>query len=168
MSSTETAALVFTCVFAATLTGMALQRVLPKEHLSDESKDVVKLAMGLIATLSALVLGLLISSAKTAFDAQDDQIKQAAANIIVLDRTLAHYGPETRGIRDAIRSVLVHRLEVTWPEDGSDPSRFDTPEDTPVLEGVEEGIRGLSPQTDQQRALQGHALQVGSEVVRSR
>jgi hypothetical protein len=167
VSSAATAGVVFVSVFSAALAGMALRRVLPQEHLTDDAKDVIKLAMGLVATLSALVLGLLISSAKTAFDVQDNQVKQAAANLVVLDRTLAHYGPDTKSVRDGLRSVVVHRLEVTWPENGI-ASRLDTPETTPVLEGVEEGIRALSPKTDEQRALQAHALEVGAEVVRGR
>ena len=68
----------------------------PVDHLGTESKDVVKLAMGLIATMAALVLGLLTASAKSSFDTWNNEIKQSAAKIILLDRTLAHYGPETK------------------------------------------------------------------------
>jgi hypothetical protein len=75
---------------------MFLQSVLPPHHLNDKSKDVVKLGMALVASMSALVLSLLISSAKNSYDAQSNELKELSSNIILLDRTLAHYGPETK------------------------------------------------------------------------
>jgi len=168
VSSVAIAWITFACVFGASLLGMFLRKVLPDEHLSADSKDTVKLAMGLIATMAALVLGLLTGSAKSTFDTQDNEVKQGAANIVVLDRTLAHYGPETRDIRDLIRQAVVFRLGVTWPEDGSKPGRLDVPEATPAVEGIEDKIRALSPQTDSQRALQSRALQVAGEILQLR
>ena len=80
-------------IFALTLGGIGsgtfLRRFLPKHHLSKDSQDVVRLGAGLIATITALVLGLLITSAKSSFDTQNNQIKQITANIILLDHLLA-------------------------------------------------------------------------------
>src|ERR1700682_4364165 len=90
---------VFACVFGVALLGMLLRNVLPEHHLKDDSKDVVKLGMALIATMSALVLGLLIASAKSSYDAQSGEVTQMSANIIQLDRTLARYGSETKEAR---------------------------------------------------------------------
>src|SRR5262245_9259636 len=94
VSSIAVSGIVFACTFGAALLGMVLREALPDAHLSPDSKDVVKVAMGLIATMAALVLGLLTGSAKATFDAGDSELKQGAADIIVLDRTLAHYGSE--------------------------------------------------------------------------
>jgi hypothetical protein len=88
--------IVFASVFGGALLGMFLQSVLPPHHLNDKSKDVVKLGMALVASMSALVLSLLISSAKNSYDAQSNELKELSSNIILLDRTLAHYGPETK------------------------------------------------------------------------
>ena len=155
MSALAIGSIVFACVFGSALLGLFIGGALP--DLSQDSKDVVKLGMGLIATTSALVLGLLIASAKTSFDTQNDEVKQAAANIVLLDRALAHYGPETKGARDLIRRAIAFRLATTWPEDGSRTARLDTPETTPTVESVEDGIRGLSPSNDAQRGLQSRA-----------
>src|SRR5438034_2667463 len=159
---------VFACVFGGALLGMFFRSVLPEHHLTQDSKDVVKLGMGLIGTMAALVLGLLIASAKSAFDTQNNEFKQAAANIVLLDRTLAHYGPETKQTRDLIRRTVAFRLAATWPEDDSTPSRLDTPETTPTVETIETGIRELSPKTDGQRWLQSRALQFTGDLQQTR
>jgi hypothetical protein len=168
MSAAATAGLVLAVVFGAALVGMWLQRVLPAEHLSPDSKDVFKLAMGLVATLSALVLSLLINSAKNAFDVQDNYVKQGAANVILLDRTLAQYGSETKPIRDGIRQLLSTRIQRTWPDEGEASDDLDAPGVTPMIENIEDLIRSLTPQNDKQRILQAHALQAGGDVVRGR
>src|SRR5262245_23108931 len=160
--------IVFACVFGAALLGMLLRGVLPAEHLSSESKDVMKLAMGLIATMAALVLELLTGSAKSTFDAHDNELKQSAADIIVLDRTLAHYGPETKGIRDSIRRLVALRLAATWPEEESASARVDVPEATPAIEGIDDQIRALAPPNEAQRALQARASQSLDQILRTR
>src|SRR5580698_6434173 len=104
MSANSIGWTVLTCVFGGALLGMALRLMLPEHHLSADSKDVIKLAMGLTATMSALVLALLIASAKGSYDAQRNEITQLSANIILFDRILAKYGPETKIARD-----LLHR-----------------------------------------------------------
>ena len=98
MSALAISGIVFVCICGGTLLGMVMRAVLPEQHLSPESKDVVKLGMGLIGTMTALVLGLLIASAKSSFDAQRNGLSQLAANIIMMDRALAHYGPESKGV----------------------------------------------------------------------
>src|SRR4030095_5469281 len=116
MSPLEIAGIIFACIFGGALLGMFFRTVLPEHHLSQDSKDVVKVGMGLIATMAALVLGLLTGSAKSSFDAQDGELKQMAANVLLLDRTLAHYGPDTKIIRDQIRHAIEYQLAVTAPE----------------------------------------------------
>ena len=101
MSPLAIASIAFACVLAGTLGGMYLRSALPDHHLSDESKEVVKLGIGMIATMTALILGLMTASAKSAFDAQNAAIEHMAANVLALDRALASYGPETRTIRTA-------------------------------------------------------------------
>ena len=160
--------IVFACTFGGALLGIWLRGALPGHHLSEDSKDVVKLAMGLIATLTALVLGLVTASAKSAFDVQEEAVKHSALNVLGLDRTLARYGPETKGIREALRKTLIFRIEATWPEDASQAVRVETPETTPTVEGIEDSIRNLSPQTDAQRAFQARALAATSDLLDTR
>src|SRR5262245_46067819 len=167
MSSLEIAGITFACIFGGALLGMFLRTLLPDHHLSAESKDVVKVGMGLIATMAALVLGLLTGSAKSSFDTQDGELKQMAANVLLLDRTLAQYGSETKSIRDQIRRAIEYKLVMTWPENGS-TARVDTSETTPAVERIEGDIRALSPQNDVQRALQARALDISSGLLQTR
>src|SRR5262252_8872408 len=87
--------IIFACVFGGALLGVYLRGALPEEHLSAESKDTVRLGMGLIGTMAALVLGLLVASAKNFYDTQTSELIEMSAKIVLLDRVLAHYGPET-------------------------------------------------------------------------
>ena len=90
MSSLAIGGIVFACIFGGALLGMLLRAILPDEHFSAETKDLVKLGMGLVGTMTALVLGLLVASAKGAFDAQRSGLAQLSGNVIFLDRILAH------------------------------------------------------------------------------
>src|SRR5262249_26467783 len=119
MGSLRIAVVVFACVFGGALLGMCLRIVLPEHHLNQDSKDVLKLGTGLIATMAALVISLMISSAKGSFDKQDDELKQGAANIILTDHVLAQYGPETKEIRNSMRESVTNILTLVWPEEGS-------------------------------------------------
>ena len=93
-------AVVFVCVLGGALFGMYLGRVLPQHHLSDDAKDVIKVSMAMVATMAALVLGLMTSSAKSSLDGKENELRGTAAQVILLDRTLALYGIETaRGPR---------------------------------------------------------------------
>ncbi len=108
---------VFACVFASALLGIVLRRMLPKHHLSEDSEDVVKLGMGLIATMAALVLALLIVSAKSSHDMQSTEVTEMSADFILLDRTLARYGPETKDVRNLIPVIIASVLDRTWMGD---------------------------------------------------
>ena len=160
--------IVFACTFSGSLLGMALSVVLPQQQLGKESKDVVRLGTGMIATTAALVLGLVIATAKSAFDTQDKAVKQTAADVLTLDRTLARYGPETKEVRYRLRRAVAFTLAVTWPEQGSQPGRVDTHETVPVGEAVEDLILELSPKTEAQRWLRTHSLELSSDALHTR
>src|SRR5438477_7919261 len=107
------------CIFGGAVLGLFLQGLLPEHHLRDTSKDTVKVVAGTIATLSALVLGLLVGSAKSSFDATNNAIIQNGAKIILLDRVLGAYGPESKDIRDQLRRAVAAGIEMFWPEEGT-------------------------------------------------
>src|SRR5262252_3511282 len=102
-------------IFAGSLLGIGLQRLLPDHHLNKETQDVVKLSAGTVATLTALVLGLLVSSAKSSFDSMSTGVVQGSAKFILLDRTLARYGPETKAAREQLKRVVAAGIEMIWP-----------------------------------------------------
>src|SRR5678815_1505965 len=111
MSFITVSLIVFVCVFGGAMLGMLLHSVLPNHHLSSESKDIVKLGMGMVGTMSALVLGLLVASAKGSYDTQSAELTQMSANIALLDRVLANYGPETKETRDLLRGAVSRMLD---------------------------------------------------------
>src|SRR5262245_55513867 len=143
MSPVEISAIVFGCIFAGVFVGMWLASRLPAHHLSSESKEAVRIGMGMIATMTALILGLVTASAKSAFDAQDAAVKKAATDLLTLDRQLARFGPETKDIRAQLRSIVEYRVNSTWPEDGSKEVAIDASERTGSLEAFEDKIRSL-------------------------
>src|SRR5208283_6048089 len=124
MDSLTTSLAAFGCVALGMALGVLLQFLLPDHHRSPETKDVVRLGMGLVGTTVALVLGLLIASGKGFYDTQSSEVTQLAADAVLLDKILTHYGPETKEIRELLRSSVARMLEVTWGQDGSDKTHF--------------------------------------------
>jgi hypothetical protein len=168
MSSLAISGIVLACVFGGTLLGMVVRAVLPEQHLSPESKDVVKLGMGLIGTMTALVLGLLIASAKSSFDAQRNGLAQLSANVILLDRALAHYGPHSRDARDTLRSAVADMLQKNWPGDSPATARMERTGTEGQYEEIYEKIQSLSPKTDAERVTQAQALKTAVDLAQTR
>jgi hypothetical protein len=156
------------CVFGGALIGLALQRVLPKHHLSKESQDVVKLGAGVIATVTALVLGLLVSSAKSSFDATSARIIQGGAHVIIFDRTLAEYGPEAKRAREHLRRSVETTMHKIWPGERTGVTPSTAIERGGELEAVRDELRQLTPRNDAQRQLLAQAQQLASDVSQSR
>jgi hypothetical protein len=164
MSSVAISLIGFACVFGGSLLGIYLRGVLPPHHLSAGSKDIVRLGMGLVGTMAALVLGLLVASAKSSYDSQSNELTRLSANVVFLDRLLAHYGPEAKGVRDQLREAVLRTVERVWPKNRSTPSV-----EPPVAnEAVFETIQQLSPKDDMQRKLQKQALNIADRLLRTR
>src|SRR5512143_1532380 len=112
MNPTIVSTIVFTFTFGGVLVGMWLRRTLPRHHLDAESKDTVKVGIGLIATMTALILGLVTASAKSSYDAVDSAVKKGAVDVLTLDRVLARYGSETEEIRKGLQRMLWARIDI--------------------------------------------------------
>lgn len=168
MSSLAIASISAACIFGGAVLGMALGRFLPADHLSDASRDTVKVGAGILSLMAALVLGLLISSAKSNFDATNEAITEGGAKIILLDRVLAHYGAETGQVRGELRRAVAAGVEILWPEEHPTASGLSALERANAMETMLDEIRSLKPQTDAQRALHVQAQQLGNELLLSR
>jgi hypothetical protein len=96
------------------VTGVLLRRVLPDDHLDTHAKDIVRLGAGLVGTIAALVLGLLINSASSGFEAQRSEVRQIATDVILLDDLLQQYGPETKPVRQLLREAVNEMVERIW------------------------------------------------------
>ena len=169
MTSLTISGIVFACIFGGALLGMLLRERLPDHHLSPDSREVVKLGMGLVGTMTALVLGLLIASAKGTYDTQRNGMAQLAANVIVLDRALAHFGPETRETRELLRASVADMVRRTWPEEepGSGPAEASSGTEG-RYEAVYDRITELTPKNDAQRAFQSQALKTAADTAQLR
>jgi hypothetical protein len=146
--------------------GTLLRRSLPEYQLNEATKDVVRLGVGLIATIAALVLGLLIAAAKGSFDTQTSQVRQITADLILLDDILAQYGPEARPVREHIRSTVSPFADRLWRE--KETARRGPFETGGAEERVYLEIQKLSPQDNVQRSLQSRAVQISNELAQVR
>ena len=166
MNATLTALIVFGCLIGAVLVGRILRRILPESHLSADSRDVVKLAMGLVATMSALVLGLLVSSAKGSYDTERSEVIQMAAKVTLLGRVLAAYGPEADGVRAQLRETMEEGIRQMWPEEMRRAARLAP--NTQAANATYGAIQALSPHNDMQAALKAQAASLAVDVAQVR
>ena len=156
----------FALVFGGALLGMCFRNVLSEHHLREDVRDVIKLSTGLIGTMAALVLGLLIASAKSSYDAKSTEIKQITANIILLDLELEQYGPDAQNLRIVLRKAIPPLIDQIWSE--GDRVKF-----SPFMATIEAAefvnkLRQLQPNNDSQRALQAELLSAVANLSKSR
>ena len=155
MSAVAVALIVFGATFGGALVGLALRGMLPEHHLSSETRDVVKITMGLVGTMAALVLGLLVASAKSSYDAQSAELTQMSANVVLVDRAMAHYGPETKEVRSTLRETVARLAERVQPSGADAAGSPGLPSDS--SEVVLERLQALTPHDDRQRELKAQA-----------
>lgn len=158
--------LVFASLFGSAMLAMWLRTQLPTHHLCGETKDTVKLTMGLVATMTALVLGLLVASTKQAYDTEKSEVTQMAAKIIYLDRVLVAYGPESARTREMLRHTVEKAVIRMWPGE-----KFNHTMPDPSASWNEElprAIQKLSPQDDAQRAAKSDAAQIAGSLGQMR
>jgi hypothetical protein len=134
--------------------------------MEGDSKDAVKLVLGLIATLTALVLGLLISSGYSAYQMQQAEVRQLGVHILEVDRALAQFGPETREQRDRLRQMLTGVVVRVWPTEGAATRAPGSLQQE--SESFFGGVAALTPKTELQRVAQGHVLQLLESIAETR
>jgi len=156
------------CIFGGVLLGMFLQKVLPEHHLDTPSKDTVKVGAGMLATLTALVLGLLVSSAKSSFDAMNTGIAQAGAKVMLLDHILADYGPETKDAREQLRQTVASVIERIWPEKKGGVGGLRALESVDAAKTIQAKLRELTPKNDLQKSILAQASQISNDVLQTR
>jgi hypothetical protein len=160
------AVVVFAFLVVAVLLGRALGQRLAERHLTAETRDTVKLSLGLVATMSALLLGLLVSSAKGAYDTQDRQIDALAAKIATLDRVLVLYGAESAAARRELRVTVENAVARAWPQERGTSSVL-----TPDFRGgdaIYYAVESLTPRDAMQTELKGRAVDLTFELAEGR
>jgi hypothetical protein len=160
--------IIFTLLFGCGMLGMRLRTRLPNHHLDAESKDVLRLVTGIIATLSAMVLGLLISTTKIAFDRLNVDLKNSSGQILQLDRALAQFGPETADIRQLLKQTYSGTVDMLLSGDERALEKLQSREKQAQLETLIARIYSLSPRNEAQRAQQAQALSLFSQLADTR
>lgn len=172
MDALLTSLLVLVIVMAGAVLGSVVGRRLPEHHLSDASKDIVKFGAGIIATMAALVLGLLVASAKSSYDAKAAEMQQAAAKVILLDQMLRQYGPEAKPARELLRSVLISRQDMRWVASEAvtvaEKKAGGAAAERPPGEALRTTIAALVPANDTQRSVQSKSLQTIDDFMQMR
>ena len=161
---------VFASAFGGAVLGMWLRARVPGHHVDADSRDTIKLGVGFIATMTALVLGLVTASAKSSYDAVDAAVRHTAIGVLALDRALARYGPETGEIRKNLKHAVGVRIDMIWPPGSSKPADLDPMRSGAGsgTEGLAVAIRGLEPRDDAQRALRSRALDLAETLLEAR
>jgi hypothetical protein len=161
MSALFVTTIIAVTLFVAVLLGIWLRSLLPQDHLSAESKDAVKVAMGMVATMTALLLGLLVSSAKASYDTTRTELVQMAAKVALLDRALTMYGPDATEARGKLRAALGDAIAGLWPEEGVGVRLAP---DERAGNAVYFAIHRLTPRDDVQRDLKAEATTLATQL----
>ena len=158
---------VLVMVFASAMVGMLIRRKLPENHLSDETKSVVTLSMGVVGTLTALVLSLLIATASSMFNARNQEITVIGAKVIQLERLLRRYGPEADGERDLLQRYTAMKLQDLFPSDGATPVLED-PRTLAIFEELEDRLARMEGDSAHKRWLLSQALALTTDLTEVR
>lgn len=168
MSAVDISLIAFGLILASIAIGLLVRSKLPEEHLSGDSKDVIRLATALIGTMSAVVLALLFASTRTSYEATNSNVSQLTARLIELDHVLREYGPEGQVLRPILREDVIAIVDSIWQDDTAGARR--TPTDVPVTQEVAVlgKVRQLVPANPMQANLQVRALQIGNDLEKIR
>ena len=158
MNSALVGVVVFVFVFGGALAGLAIR--VPGSHQDAETRDLVKLVMGLVATITALVLSLLIASAHSSYDTQNNEVQQLGAQIVQLDGLFAHYGPEANDCRAQLRRMVEAELARLWPDAAATGGSAHASQSYRPAEDLFATVADLTPKSEAQRSAQGRALQL--------
>ena len=156
------------CISIGLLVGLLLQNILPAHHQDAASKDAVKIGAGMLATLTALVLGLLVSSAKSSFDVMNTAIASAGAKIIMFDRTLANYGPETNDVRHQLRQIVAGAIDRIWSSKKTSLGGLRAAESGTGVETIQMKLNEHTPKNKAQEQLLAQAHQIANDVAQTR
>jgi hypothetical protein len=169
MSELSSALLVFAAQVLGWVAGRLIRQRLPPEHLSSSTRDSVMLAVGMVATLSALVLGLMVSTAKSSLDGDRASVVEIGTKVLMIDRALAHYGDEAKPAREVLRAFTEHTIEGVISHSEQQlvmPAQPQVP--LPQVGKLQLSLLALSPATDTQRWLKARALTLSGELERER
>jgi hypothetical protein len=169
MSEFFVSALVVIAILGAAWIGGSVRAVLPQHHLSDDTKDMVKVGIGFLATLAAMVLGLLVASAKSSYDTKVEEIQQVAAKVILLDRNLRELGPQAEPVRARLRHVLADRILPLWERGQLDFTAAAPSAPTPrAMDDLVRTLRAMTPTGEVQTFARSRAMELSEQLTQTR
>jgi hypothetical protein len=168
MNSVPISLIIITILFGSAMVAMFAARFLPDHHLSPETRSVVSVSVAVVGTLSALVVGLLISTANSSFIAKTQEITDISADLIGLDRLARRYGPEAGDVRVLLRHYTAAKLHDLFPENSDQAADVENISTVSVLEELQDKILALTPADDRQRWLQAQSLQLTTAIAAAR
>jgi len=127
----------FVCVMMGALAGLWVGQRVPEHCRTEDSREAIQVAAGMISFLAALVLGLLTASVQSNFDTTNSQINGFAAQLAMLDQTLSDMGPEATAARGILRHYTALSLQDNWPEENGAPGPTGPSVGTAVMSMVE-------------------------------
>jgi type VI protein secretion system component VasK len=158
--------IIFACIFGGAVLGIFLRAILPERHLTEDSRNMVTIGMGIVATMAAIAVGLMIQGAQISFSGQRSDLIEMSAKIVFLDKLLSDYGPEANGARTALRNTLERTINQFWPKDGSEGAMIEVPESK--SETLYYQILSLTPDNDARRAMRDEALSLTYDLAQAR
>ena len=154
----------FAVIFSGAIVGLILNRLLPEHYRQDATRRIVQTSMGMVSLLSALVLGLLVATAKNKFDTTNKQVEEFAANLMWLDRELTNYGEDGKAIRPILKQFALTKFRANWPQNAEARPGADALPPSRLFENLQQKIRALTPQTDAQRSTLASALEITNDL----
>jgi hypothetical protein len=153
MNSLAVSAAIFCCVFAAAVIGMLVR--VPENHVGSDAKDVVRLSTGLVATMASIILGMLVSSAKSSYDARKNDVAELSYEVLAIDRVLARFGPDADQLRGEFRHTVEFTLYRVWPKEASERPDLRPADHAQTL--IDE-LDSLTAKNDRQAAAKAQAI----------
>lgn len=157
--------IMFVVIFGGAVIGIAIRSFLPERHMSEESRNMVVLGMGIVATMAALVLGFLIEGAKDSFREQRTELIEMSAKVVILDDLLSDYGPGADDARNVLRASLARTIDNLWPGDGKDPAGLGTLDGSAA---VYDKILSLDSGSGREQSIRDQTLTLAYELTETR
>jgi hypothetical protein len=157
----------FAVVFTGGVLGLLLGRLLPEKYQSDETQRIVQTATGMVSLITALVLGLLVATAKGKFDTTNQTTEAFAGKLMLINRQLVKFGPEANDTRELLRKYTIARIAATWPGEAGAKPGPDKPPPWKLLESLQQSLSGLTPKTEAQRSDAAAASEAAADLEKT-
>lgn len=166
MNDLVTGLIAFVAIFSGALIGIFAARALPEHHLSNESRNAVTISAAIVGTLSALVIGLMISTASSSFSKRSAEVTKIAVDLVLINRMMQRYGPEADDVRAKVRAYATAKTQELFPPAGEVPQP--TEATVRMLEATQDSILSLVPSDERRGWLRSQALMLSAGLLEAR